>query len=91
MTTGKVVLRCSILWSAILGIRLLKSGPKKVEERKMKTDTELVDWLCDHATVIGIIKHNGESEYIKVEGENESFRDLILQRIKEEEKEKNGK
>jgi len=44
----------------------------------VETDTELIDWLCDHTILLGVIKDNGESEYIKVEGNDTCFRDLVI-------------
>ena len=42
-------------------------------------DTELMEWLNDHATLLGVIKDDGETEYIKVEGNDLCFRDLVDQ------------
>jgi len=44
---------------------------------RINMDTALMDWLCDHAIVIGIIRDDGETEYIKIEGNDTSFRDLM--------------
>lgn len=40
-------------------------------------DTELMEWLNDHAILIGVIHKNGETEYVKVEGADMCFRDII--------------
>ena len=41
-------------------------------------DTKIMEWLNDHAILLGVIKDNGESEYIKVEGNDMCFRDIAV-------------
>lgn len=49
-----------------------------------KTDTELIEWLNDHAILLGVIKDDGETEYIKVEGADLCFRDIVIQLSRDE-------
>lgn len=42
-------------------------------------DTDIIEWLNDHAILIGVIQDNGKTEYIKVEGNDLCFRDIIIQ------------
>jgi hypothetical protein len=49
----------------------------RLKAAKTAMDTDIMDWLCDHAIVIGIIREDGETEYIKIEGNDTSFRDLM--------------
>jgi len=50
----------------------------------MPNDKEIVDWLCDHATVIGYLDDDGISHYDKVEGADICFRDMVLEAMKNE-------
>lgn len=48
----------------------------------MVTDTEIVDWLCDHATFIIVINSDGSDEALKVAGEDICARDILINKVK---------
>ena len=45
--------------------------------KEEEPDNSRIDWLNDHAILLGVITDDGESKYIKVEGNDMCFRDIV--------------
>ena len=48
----------------------------------LNDEKQIIAWLNDHAILLGVIKDNGETEYIKVEGSELNFKGLVENVIK---------
>ena len=49
----------------------------------MKSDKEIVDWLCDHATFIIVVHNDGKEEAIKMAGQDIPVREILIDKIEE--------
>ena len=54
---------------------------KEIEEKTIK-DTEIVNWLCDHATFILVINYDGSDEVLKVAEGNLNLRAILVNKIR---------
>jgi hypothetical protein len=50
------------------------NGGETMSER---TDEERIEWLCDHAILLGVTHQNGADEYAKISGASMCFRDIV--------------